>query len=47
MVVFCNIYKTFDLHILILRDVLSNPKPFTNVIIQTTYTHKKYLNGKE
>ncbi|CAD8078308.1 unnamed protein product [Paramecium sonneborni] len=47
MVVFCNIYKTFDLHILILRDVLSNPKPFTNVIIQTTCTLKKCLNGKE
>ncbi|CAK78094.1 unnamed protein product (macronuclear) [Paramecium tetraurelia] len=47
MVVFCNIYKTFDLHTLILRDVLSNPKPFHNAIIETTCIHKKYINGKE
>lgn len=43
MVEFCQIYKkTFDLHILILRDVLFNPKPITNVVIETTCTHKKY-----
>ncbi|CAD8065958.1 unnamed protein product [Paramecium primaurelia] len=44
---FYYIYRTFDLHTLILRDVLSNPKPFTDVILETTWTHKKYLNGKE
>ncbi|CAD8077595.1 unnamed protein product [Paramecium sonneborni] len=47
MDVFCKIYRTFDLHILILRDVLSNPKLFTNVFIETKCIQKKYLNGNE